>query len=291
MKKTSAKAAPPTDAVLRQTIAPKTFHFIAGLPRSGSTLLCNILAQNPRFHVTGTSGIMDVMFGVRNQWNNLVEFKAAPNPDGELRVLRGILHNYYADTDKPVVFDKCRGWLSLLEMAEAVLGRKAKVLVPVRDVRDVLASFEKLWRKTAATKQVAQESASYFQFQTVEGRTEMWMRSDQPVGLAYNRIKDALARGYGDRMFLVDFDDLTTDPEGTMKRVYGFLGEDSYPHDFDHVDQVTHEDDSVHGFVNLHTIRSKVEPMSPQWPTVLGQFADRYAQLNFWKRMPRNNRG
>jgi LPS sulfotransferase NodH len=27
--------------------APKTIYFIAGLPRSGSTLLTNILAQNP----------------------------------------------------------------------------------------------------------------------------------------------------------------------------------------------------------------------------------------------------
>ena len=26
------------------------FHFISGLPRSGSTLLAGILRQNPRFH-------------------------------------------------------------------------------------------------------------------------------------------------------------------------------------------------------------------------------------------------
>ena len=32
----------------------KTIHFIAGMPRAGSTILGNILAQNPRFHVTPT---------------------------------------------------------------------------------------------------------------------------------------------------------------------------------------------------------------------------------------------
>ena len=53
----------------------KKFYFIAGLPRSGSTLLANILAQNPKFHTTSTSGVMDVMFGVRNNWDNLIEFK------------------------------------------------------------------------------------------------------------------------------------------------------------------------------------------------------------------------
>jgi sulfotransferase len=261
----------------------KTYYFVAGLPRSGSTLLCNILAQNPKFHTTGTSGIMDIMFGVRNNWDNLLEFKAAPNEHAKIRVLRGILDSFYSDVEKPVVFDKCRGWLSLLEMAETVLGQKVKVLVPVRDMRDVLASFEKLWRESAKTTQLGQESANYFRFQTVEGRTETWMDVSQPVGLAYNRIRDAIARGFGDRLLLVDFDDLTNTPEKTMKIVYEFLGEPLYKHNFDHVEQVTWEDDSVHGFKGLHNIRNKVEPMEPQWPKVLGAFAEKYGQLNFWK--------
>ena len=262
----------------------KKYYFIAGLPRSGSTLLCNILAQNPRFNTTGTSGIMDVMFGVRNTWDNLIEFKASPNPAGKLRVLRGILENYYADTDKPVVFDKCRGWLSLIEMAEEVLGHKAKIIVPVRDLRDVLASFEKLWRETSKTAQVGQESANYFKFQTVQGRTETWLMADQPVGLAYNRIVDALQRGYADRMLLVDFDDLTRNPQFVMDKIYEFLGEENFQHNFDHVEQVTWEDDAVHGFKGLHNIRPKVAPIEPQWQKILGFFAEKYGQMNFWKK-------
>lgn len=261
----------------------KTFYFIAGMPRAGSTLLANLLAQNPRFHTTGTSGIMDVMFNVRNTWDNLLEFKAAPDEPAKLRVLRGILNNFYANIDKPVVFDKCRGWLSLIEMAEAVLGYKVKILVPVRDMRDVLASFEKLWRENSKTRQVGQESANYFQFQTVQGRTEVWMQPNQPVGLAYARITDALNRGLGDRMFLVDFDDFTNDPGEMMQNIYAFLDEPFFEHDFNNVEQVTWEDDSVHGFAGLHNIRKKVAPMGPQWPKVLGPFAEKYGALNFWK--------
>lgn len=261
----------------------KKYHFISGLPRSGSTLLCNILAQNPRFHTTGTSGIMDVMFGVRNSWKNLVEFQAAPNDDGLKRVLKGILVNYYDDVDKPIIFDKCRGWVSLIGMAEEALDTKAKILVPVRDIRDVLASFERLWRENSKTTQIPQESENYFRFQTVEGRTDTWLQPDQPVGLAYNRITDAIKRGLGDRMFLVDFDDMTANPKDTFKKIYEFLGEEEFKHNFDHVEQVTWEDDSVHGFKNLHTIRSKVEPMEPKWPGVLGAFAEPFGKLNFWK--------
>jgi len=227
---------------------------------------------------------MDVMFGVRNQWDKLVEFKATPNPEAKLRVLRGILDSYYADTDKSVVFDKCRGWLSLLGMAEEVLGHKAKVLVPVRDLRDVLASFEKLWRETSKTDQINQESQDYFSFQTTQGRAENWLRPDQPVGLAYNRITDAFQRGYADRMFLIDFDEMTRNPEETFKKIYAFLGEEYFEHDFDNVEQITWENDAIHGFKGLHDIRSKVEPVETSWPKVLGSFAEKYGKMNFWKK-------
>jgi len=262
----------------------REYHFISGLPRSGSTLLANILAQNPRFGTTSTSGIMDIMFGVRNSWDKLVEFQATPNDAAKVRVLRAILEAYYADSDKPVVFDKSRGWVSLIEMSEAVLGRKAKILVPVRDVRDVLASFEKLWRKNSATTQIGQESENYFRFQTMQGRCSVWLSPNQPVGLAYNRVKDALQRGYTDRLFFVDFDDMTNNPEETFKKIYKFLGEDYFEHDFDNVKQVTWENDAVHGMKDLHKIRSKVRPMEPQWPSVLGSFAEQYGRLNFWKK-------
>ncbi|MEX0672672.1 MAG: sulfotransferase [Candidatus Paceibacterota bacterium] len=262
----------------------KTFHFISGLPRAGSTLLANILSQNPRFSASHTSGILDVLFATRNNWDKLIEFKAHPDETAKLRVLRSILGGYYSNIEEEVVFDKSRGWLSQLGMAESILGRKAKVLVPVRDIRDVLASFEKLWRQTSETKQVVQEQEHYFQFQTVQGRCEVWLRPEQPVGLAYNRLKDAINRGYSDRMYLIDFNDLTNSPKRVMDSIYKFLGEEPFEHNFDHVEQVTWEDDSMHGFENLHTIRPKVEPMPEQWPKVLGKGAEQYGKLNFWKK-------
>lgn len=262
----------------------KEYYFISGLPRSGSTLLCNILAQNPDFHTTGTSGIMDVIFGVRNQWDNLIEFKASPNPDAKLRVMRGILENYFSDTDKPVVFDKCRGWLSLIEMAEFILGHKAKIIVPVRDIRDVLASFEKLWRENSAENQNMGEAQDYFRFQTVKGRVNYWMQDNQPTGLAYNRIVDALQRGFADRMLFVRFEDLTTNPKQTMQDIYKFLGKDYFEHDFNNIEQVTFEDDSIHGFKNLHQIRKQVRPVESSWEKVLGKFAEPYGNLNFWNK-------
>lgn len=260
----------------------KLIHFISGMPRSGSTLLCNILAQNPHFHVTSTSGILDIIFSARNNWDNLIEFKATPNEEGKKRVLRGILQNYYDDAERPVIFEKSRGWLAYIELTEMILERPPKILVPVRDIRDILSSFEKLFRKGAATTQMGQERDNYFKFQTVEGRCEVWSSQEQPVGLAFNRIKDALQRGHRDKMHFVRYEDLTAKPDRTLRKIYEFLGEDAVDHDFDNVKQVTWENDEVHGIKNLHTIRPKVEPQEPQWPSVLGEAAEPYKETELW---------
>jgi sulfotransferase len=251
----------------------KAYHFVSGMPRSGSTLLMNILGQNPRFHVTATSGIMDVIFQIRNTWEQHAEFLAAPDESAKLRVMRGILDSYYAEAGKPVVFDKCRGWLSLLEMAETLIERKARVLVPVRDLRDTLASFEKIWRETSRTAQTPQEAKFYYDYQTVEGRCAVLVRGDQMVGLAYNRIKDALQRGFRDRMHFVHFEKLTNQPEKTIRAIYDFLDEPPFQHDFENVQQITWENDEVYGMKGLHDIRQKVEPAPSRYPEILGPAA------------------
>jgi sulfotransferase len=264
----------------------KTIHCVSGLPRAGSTLLCSILAQNPRFQVTPTSGIIEIVLSVRNHWNKILEFQAAPNEAAKLRVMRAALEAFFDEpnNDRPVVFDKCRGWLAALESLEAILGRKAKVIVLVRDVRDVLASFEQLWRIDSSTWELPQEHANYYKWQTIEGRCEVWMSANQPVGLAYNRIQDALARGFADRMHFVEFEELTRHPREVMQGIYEFLEEPSFEHDFDHIEQVTHEDDSRIGIPGLHEIRPKLEPVVPLWPKYLGNVADKYTRLNYlWR--------
>ena len=262
-------------------------HFISGLPRSGSTLLCNVLAQNPHFYATQTNGLIEILLSIRNHWDIYIEMKAMDNELSEKRklaVLRGITENFYADVDCPIIFDKSRGWLAHLEMLENILQKPVKILVPVRDMRDVLASFEKLWCEASKTRQLGIEEAAYLKFQTIEQRLAMWTAFDQPVGLAYNRIKDALQRGWKDKMHFVEYEKFTQFPERTMKGIYEFLDEPYFEHDFKHVEQITWEDDTAHGFPagSLHNIRAEIKPQPPQYPNILGNAADIYRGQELW---------
>nr|WP_324258971.1 hypothetical protein [Cellvibrio fontiphilus] len=43
------------------------FHFISGLPRSGSILLAGILRQNPHFHAAMSSSVAGLLNGASEQ--------------------------------------------------------------------------------------------------------------------------------------------------------------------------------------------------------------------------------
>ena len=251
----------------------KNYYLIAGLPRSGSTLLSNILLQNPHFHVTPTSGILDLLLYARNSWHKHPAFLAMPRSESNARqlgVLRGMLDGYFSVAPQAVCFDKNRIWLEYLEMAAAILGgrEKVKVIVTVRDLRDVLASFERVYRDTSALSQVAFDANDNIGTKTTLQRVQLFIDNGQVVGRAYNAIRDAVTRGWLDQMHFVEYEALTRQPAETLQGIYRFLGEEPGAHQFSAVEQITQEDDLFHGFQDLHTIRPAVAPQAPRWPAM-----------------------
>lgn len=258
----------------------KKIHFISGLPRSGSTLLCSILNQNPLFHATATSGVLDILFGARNQFNQIDAFNAMGEEEMHrkaLLVLRGILYGYYSDVEQKVVFDKCRGWEAYMEMAELILGTSPKIICCVRDIREILASLERISQKTSATTQVRDErrmieggKTNYWNYQNAHSRcADRLSFEGGVVGAQIMRIKDAFQRGWGKHIHFVEFENLTSKPKRTMEDIYDFIGESAYIHDFVSVNQSTSENDLVHGFRGLHKIESVVKERETTWEKVI----------------------
>ena len=92
----------------------QTVYYQSSLPRSGSTLLQNIIGQNPAFHVTPTSGMIDLMLGARIGYNGNKESKAGDKEmwrEGFYAFCREGFKGYIQSlTDKPCILDKNRAW-------------------------------------------------------------------------------------------------------------------------------------------------------------------------------------
>jgi sulfotransferase len=213
-------------------------HFVAGLPRSGSTLFTSILSQNPLIHAEGVSGLCDLMWSAsqsveRNQrWNG--------NPRNAEHIIRDLPNMYYNNTNKPIVVDKCRAWTLPLnvEMLKKYVTPTPKIVCCVRNIAQVERSFLSLFARN--------------------GRSDFYespMFSELQMSMA--GVENAFQSG-DDAFLFVDYEDLIDHPNETFDRVYSFWGMEYFEHDFANVVSSSNEDDGAYGLIGMHDVRSKV---------------------------------
>lgn len=244
----------------------------SSLPRSGSTLIQNLLAQSDKNYCSPTSDLIELIVQVRNSYVNFDGFKSQGIMMVSPRIkkaMRGLVEGFYQEEFESgkTVFDKSRGHMAYIELLEEILERPVKVVCCVRDVRDIVASFERLFRTNQLTKNDPLGPA-YFECQTIEGRVQHLLSNDAVVGLAINRLRDVFDRGVDNRMIIVPYSKLIEDPVSTIVQVSTFVDSEPFICNPENVEQKTQEDDSVHGMV-LHQIRNKVDDKAGSWKGIL----------------------
>jgi sulfotransferase len=273
----------------------KTFYFMAGLPRSGSTLLSSILNQNPKFYSGPSSPVLGAMFAVEQDFMGNELYHGYPKPDQVREIIGNIPHHFYSDVQQPVVFDKNRAWTARVPYIEGYIGEQAKILVPVRRIDEILTSI-----LTMIHRNPFQEGQPRINFVD-----EQLIKTDIPIndlnrcmyllgegGIVYeslNAIMEGFTQNMNDKMHFVDYNDLVDNPEKIMEDIYDFIGEEFYDHDFESISNIHREDDLItYGLSDMHQVRSKVKKTSPPPASILPEeiidlYKEHRTRLEFWK--------
>jgi sulfotransferase len=259
-------------------------HFIAGLPRSGSTLLSAILRQNPRFHAGMTSPVGGMYMALEGAMSRRNEAAVFIEEAQRREVLKGLFTNYYNAIQKEkLVFDTNRAWCTKLP-ALSQLFPQARFICCVRDICWIMDSIELLVRKNAF------ELSGMFGFEpgnTVFTRINRLASSDGPVGYALDALKEAFFSEQASKLILVEYQALARAPHATLEHLYALLGEAPFAHDFDNVEYQADDFDFALGTRGLHTVRKKVEWVERQ--TILPtELFNRFVHDMFW-RIPEAN--
>lgn len=259
----------------------RTIHFIAGLPRAGSTMICNILKQNTQIHAEAVSSLSSILASNHAHWQSFDANKIYQNDAAKLGVMAGIIQGYYQHIEKPIVFDKSLNWISLIPLIETVTQHKVKILCMVRNPAEILASFEKL-RKNNPTffggvDQNLRESSS------IAARAYHYAGPNGLLGLAHAHVKDAVVMGYLDRLLFVDYSRFCNSPKSQTKRIYDFFELPAFEHDFQNIEQTEVYNDTMSPFPGMYKIKNKLERTTINCVEYLG--LDLYQQYNreiFW---------
>lgn len=256
----------------------------ASLPRAGSTLLQNILMQNPEFYSTPTSGVIELLLGSRTIYSTGDAFKAQDPEQMKIGMQnfykQGLYGFYNAITDRPYVFEKSRAWVGnygFLEFFESDI----KMVCMVRDLRSIFTSMEKNFRKNSHIDPLIVNGVELKNMTTV-ARIDHFSTTP-PVGPSIEWLFEAIHQGYDKKIHFIKFEDLTTDPEKEMKKLYNYLGFEYYQHHFTNMEQLTHENDVIHGIFGDHKIKPNIEPLKNDYIEILGKDqSDRIRQHYDW---------
>ena len=271
---------------------PTQYHFISGLPRSGSTLLSAILQQNPRFSVALASPVVSLIEAMQPYLSG-GEYSLFFNDTTRANVFRGVFDSYYAQTIEklpanPVVFDSNRWWTGHASLI-AHLHPKARIICCVRDIGWIIDSFERLLAKNPL--QLSRIFGAGPR-NSILSRAENFMNPENGlIGLPYYKLSEAWFGEEAKRLIVVPYNNLVKEPKRTIQRLYAELGEPQFEHDLQNVafDDVS-EYDAYIGMPGLHTVRKKVDYIDRR-PSIPPDIFFKYSVAQFWEKAEMNTRG
>lgn len=234
---------------------------VTGLPRSGSTLLCQMLAQHPEIDCEGhSSPLCNMLLGIRRMVSDDQFFLAQLDQHFDRSyanlagAMQGFVKGWHRDTGKKVVVDKNRAWLHAIEMLLQI-APEAKLIVCLRELGQIYGSIEARHQKTILVDFI-DHLADYDRF----GRADALFAKDKAIGAPLVSIQavEDLALHIRQRLYFLRFEDLVERPVQCMSHIYAWLGLSEHQIDPNNLTVGVHESDSHYRMKYPHMQSSSV---------------------------------
>ena len=220
----------------------KQFVALSGLPRTGSTLLSAILSQNPDIHGEGNSAVCQLMWNMQQSVANSEQIKAN-NKDLINKLVKPIPQTYYGEVNKPIIVDKCRSWTlpANMEMLKRYFDNKPKVIVLVRPLVEIVASFMSLRKENG--------------WQDLEAG--LLDDGSEPIMRSLAGVEWARNNNNGEFLF-VTYDQLVDDTQASLNRNYEHCDWQPFAHNLDNIVNRYKENDAIYGLAGQHDVRPQI---------------------------------
>jgi sulfotransferase len=207
-------------------MVPK-FVGVTGLPRAGSTLLCQLLAQHPEIQSEGySSPLCNTLLGIRRMISGDTFFLSQLDNSFEssyahlASAMQGFLRGWNQDCQKKVVVDKNRAWLHAIEFLLHI-EPEARLIVCLRELGQIYGSIEAQHQRTILVDFI-DHLADFDRF----GRADMLFAKDKAIGaplISLHAVTD-LPKQVKERLYFVRFEDMMEKPAACMSHIYDWLG-------------------------------------------------------------------
>lgn len=264
---------------------------MAGLPRSGSTLLTAILNQHPDIYASPQTDLLQMMYLLDSNIPNFESYRAGINHNGYRNSISGLGELFYEKIDKPFIVDKNRAWGTPYNLNLArLLNPNVRILVLIRPILEILTSFLTLAKKNPEVNFIdrsLKDSQFFPNFyrNLDDARCDWLMRPNGEIDQAILSL--AQTKYNPDNFLFIDYDDLILKPQITLESIYSFLNISNFQHNFRRINHTENQalDGEVFGIPELHEIRPELKRISSNPIDVLSNYVlEKYSNaLDFLK--------
>lgn len=217
----------------------KQLNFCGGLPRTGSTVLMNILQQNPEIFTTSTDPFPEILSEqilIKSRYRESFQAMSCEQADNAVYgMTMGATKGWYEGlTNKPIVISKSRSWTNLHHLFP-----NNKIIVTVRDLRDIVESFDRVNNKIKALHTFGDGNILYGSMT----ETEKYQYHFNEMNAFSSALKHEimkyieLFKTQPGRIKFVRYEDLLKDPIFMLQRIYDFLCLEYFEHDLNNIQQ------------------------------------------------------
>lgn len=238
----------------------KKYHFLAGLPRSGNTLLSSILNQNPEVYSSPLSPVVEYMWICHSSSETHEPAKTNAYPERSKRVVSKMLDTYYSDVEKPIVFDRNKNWASPgnIEMLKNYLEYKPKIVFTTRPIIEILASMIAIFKDRLVDIMNSSEFITDPNLTKNDNLCDFLMSQYGQVG-QLSVAFDSIDNLNDNTIHIVKYEDLLSTPQEAMNGIYDFLEIEKFKHNFTNIKNIDQDNEDAAGHPkDLHKIRRKL---------------------------------
>jgi sulfotransferase len=256
-------------------------HYCLGLPRTCSSVLMNILNENPKFFTTGSCPTPYLIHACKEISQEVSEFIAMDKDvmnSAYLNFLRQGLKGWFESlTEKPIVFSKSRVWADYLRHTIAI-DPNSKYIITLRDLREIICSFEILSDKYPNIL----SSDNSFQKRMQNYCTDLSSNLGRPLHMLPG-VLDFVKR-FPNNFFILRQEDFNQNPQEILKILYNFLEEPYFEHDLDNIPSPDYyEHDSIYRALVYHKTGTKLKKIAPKWKEFMTfEQSQMIIQNNLW---------
>ncbi|MBE9194975.1 sulfotransferase [Synechocystis sp. LEGE 06083] len=233
----------------------KRIIYVTGLPRAGSTLLCQILRHHPEIYCPGHSSplcptVMSLRYNLSDNdfWLAQLDVDFEQSYQRLLNAFRGFINGWFAETDKTWVVDKNRGWLQHIETINH-LDPNFKMLVCVRELGQIYGSIEAQHQKTLLL-----DFPDHLANLSRYDRADNLLGKNGVIGAPLNGIEalQDISPELQQRLFYVVFEHLMNEPSIVIQNIFQWLGVSPIKLDWQNLTVSPHESDSHYRYKYRH---------------------------------------